>query len=315
MSLRAALLVWIGLLAAVARAQTPALPGPPRDYVTDAAGAMSAPVREGLNRRLGQFERETSTQIFVYLAPKLPPQAELQDYVHRTYQAWKIGRERKNNGVLIAAFINDRLSRIEVGYGLEGALPDVIASRILRNELAPHFRNGDYDGGVRAVVEAVIAATRGEYKGDGGQGPGGRGASFNFTPVQIGLCGVAGLVGLMIGIALRSVGSVESAGFLRTADRAYGGFVGLIGHAAGAAALLAGVGAATAIILMFTYALLMARSRNHGYGRGGGWSSGWSGGWTSGDSGGWGGGGGDSGSGFSGGGGGSSGGGGASGSW
>ena len=85
----------------------------------------------------------------------------------RMLRAWKIGQKEKQNGALLAVFVQDRRMRIEVDYGLEGAIPDAIAKRIISDEIGPRFRVGDYDGGLSAGVNALIKAAQGEYKGTG----------------------------------------------------------------------------------------------------------------------------------------------------
>jgi uncharacterized protein len=141
-------------------------PAPPR-YFNDFAGVTRADTQARLNRTLEQFEKDTSSQIVVAVFPKMQSDSSVEDYVNRMYKAWKIGQAQKNNGVLLAVFVQDRKMRIEVGYGLEGAIPDLIAKRIIDNELKPRFRNNDFDGGLSAAVNALMQAARGEYKGTG----------------------------------------------------------------------------------------------------------------------------------------------------
>jgi uncharacterized protein len=141
-------------------------PAPPR-YFNDFAGATKPATAERLNKSLEQFEKDTSSQIVVAVFPKMQSDSSLEDYVNRMFVAWKIGQKQKNNGVLLAVFAQDRKMRIEVGYGLEGAIPDAIAKRIISDEITPRFRNGDFDGGLDAGVNALMKAARGEYKGTG----------------------------------------------------------------------------------------------------------------------------------------------------
>jgi uncharacterized protein len=143
------------------------LPPAPTQYFNDYAGVVSKPTSATLNKQLEDFERATSSQVVVVIYPKMQSQSSIEDYVHRLFQAWKIGQKDKNNGVLLADFVQDRSLRIETGYGLEGALPDAIASRIINEEITPNFRNGNFDAGMTAGVNAIMAAVRGEYKGTG----------------------------------------------------------------------------------------------------------------------------------------------------
>ena len=84
----------------------------------------------------------------------------------RAAQSWRAGRGKLDNGVVLFVFVQDRKVRLEVGYGLEGALPDITAHRIIDEQITPRFRTGDYAGGLEAAVTAIIAATKGEYKGE-----------------------------------------------------------------------------------------------------------------------------------------------------
>src|SRR6185369_10709430 len=112
-------------------------------------------------------EKESSSQIVVAVFDKLPSNSALEDFTVRTFQAWRVGQKGKDNGAVLFVFVKDRQMRIEVGYGLEGKIPDLIAKRIIAEQIAPRFRNGDYDGGLTAGVTALIQAAQGEYKGTG----------------------------------------------------------------------------------------------------------------------------------------------------
>jgi len=139
------------------------LPPPPARYFNDYASLVSASDAASLDAKLKSFDEQTSNQVVVAVFPELPSPS-LEDFTIRTAQSWRAGREKLDNGVVLFVFVKDRKSRIEVGYGLEGALPDVTAKRILDDEMAPRFRAGDFAGGLTAAVDAIIAATKGEYK-------------------------------------------------------------------------------------------------------------------------------------------------------
>jgi uncharacterized protein len=143
------------------------LPPKPDKYVTDRAGVLGAERVDALSRKLEQFERDTSNQILVWIDRKVPENFALEDFTVRAAQKWKAGQAKTDNGAILFVFIDDRKLRIEVGYGLEGVLPDITANRIIQNEIVPRFRSGDYAGGIEAGVDAMIAATKGEYKGTG----------------------------------------------------------------------------------------------------------------------------------------------------
>lgn len=139
------------------------VPDRPSFYVNDYAAMLSSASRGGLEERLAGFDRETSNQIVVAIFPSLEG-ASLEDFSIRLAEKWKPGDAKKDNGVLLLVFRDDRAVRIETGYGLEGALPDALAKRIIENEIVPRFKQGDFDGGVTSAVEAIMQATRGEYK-------------------------------------------------------------------------------------------------------------------------------------------------------
>jgi uncharacterized protein len=170
--LRIIIIIGIAVGAIALAGLTPAhaaetLPAPPTQPVTDRAGVLPRATVEQLDAELAQFERDTSNQIVVAIFPRLPEGAALDDYSVRVYQAWHIGQKSKDNGALLLVFTQDHLMRIATGYGLEGALPDVVAKHIIENEIAPRLRANDFGGGISAGVHAMMAATRGEYHGTG----------------------------------------------------------------------------------------------------------------------------------------------------
>lgn len=148
------------------RAETP-IPPAPVQYVTDSTGLIPSPLVAELNRRLGKFEQSTSIQIVAVVSRSLPEGTTLEEYAQSLYHAWKIGTKKSSNGVLILVFTQDRKVRIQPGYGLEGALPDALCSRIIRDEMVPAFRSGNDAAGLSAGISAVMKATGGEYQGNG----------------------------------------------------------------------------------------------------------------------------------------------------
>jgi len=139
-----------------------ALPPPPAAYFNDYAGVVSAEDAQRLDAKLRAFADETSTQIVVAVFRKLPSPS-LEDFTVRTAQSWRVGRKDWDNGAVLFVFVDDRKMRVETGYGLEGALPDILAARILDEQVRPRLRAGDWAGGLEAGIDGVIAATRGEY--------------------------------------------------------------------------------------------------------------------------------------------------------
>jgi uncharacterized protein len=120
-----------------------------------------------LAQKLAQFERETSSQLWVCVIPEVPGDFAMEDFTQRTAEAWGVGRKEQDNGMVLFVFPQSRATRIEVGYGLEGAVPDALANNIINAEMIPYFRAGDMEGGIERGAEALMAAARGEYKGTG----------------------------------------------------------------------------------------------------------------------------------------------------
>lgn len=157
----------LALAAGPARAaKEDALPPKPTRYVTDRTGILGGR-EEALNSRLEDSEKETSNQILVWVDRRVPENFTLEEFTVAAARKWAPGQKGKNNGAVLFVFVDDRKMRIEVGYGLEGALPDATAHRIQEGEILPRFRSGDYPGGIEAGVAAMIAATKGEYRGTG----------------------------------------------------------------------------------------------------------------------------------------------------
>lgn len=148
----AALLALAGLLApARAELSFPALSG----RVVDAAGVLDGAMRTALDAQLAAQEAKTSDQVVVATIPSLQG-TSVEDYANRLFRHWKIGQTEKNNGVLLLVAPSERKVRIEVGYGLEGVLPDAVASTIISTAILPAFRSGDIGAGIRQGVAAIL---------------------------------------------------------------------------------------------------------------------------------------------------------------
>ena len=143
------------------------IPPPPTHYFTDYASVVSSATSTRLDSMLENFERESSDQIVVAVFPKMQSDAPIKDYTLRIANSWKVGQKGKNNGVCLFLFVQDRKLRIQVGTGLEKALPDATCQQILDTKIIPRIKAGDYDGGLSAGVAAIIAATKGAYEGNG----------------------------------------------------------------------------------------------------------------------------------------------------
>lgn len=143
------------------------IPPRPARYFNDYAGVVSPGVAERLNTQLAQFERDTSNQVLVAVYRKMQSESSIEDYTQRVAQAWGVGQKDRRNGVVLFVFVDDRKMFIQVGYGLEGALPDVTAFDITERQIKPRFRVNDYEGGLVTGVDLICKAIRGEYKGSG----------------------------------------------------------------------------------------------------------------------------------------------------
>ncbi|MBK8064910.1 MAG: TPM domain-containing protein [Betaproteobacteria bacterium] len=278
------LAAWLALTAPAATAEVavPVL----KARVTDLTGTLSAQQRDELEALLAGFEAKKGSQIAVLLLPSTRPE-EIEQYAIRVFDQWKVGRKGVDDGLLLVVAKDDRRLRIEVGYGLEGVIPDSVARRVIDETITPRFRANDFAGGVRAGAEQLMRLIEGEKLPPPQSRPA-QGGTSNLDSMFEWLVPLFAFVVVGGGILKAVLGRLPGA----LAVGVVAGLAGWLMVSLGAAALFALVG----FILTFV---------NTGGGRrgGGGWSSG-GGGWSSGgSSSSWGGGGG------------SSGGGGASGSW
>ena len=275
------------LLSAAGLAANDLVAVPPlKARVTDLTGTLSRDQAAELEADLVRFEKARGSQIVVLLVSSTQPET-IEAFSIRVAEAWKLGRKGVDDGILVLVAKNDRKLRIEVGRGLEGAVPDAIAKRIVAEVISPHFKEGDFHGGLKAGVAKLQAVIGGEALPPPKSASRSDSASMDLETLFI--------VGMVIATML---GAVMNRWFGRL-----GGSTVTSGVVGGLAWLVTGsvLAAIIGAILVFIFALAFASS-----GRGGGWSSG---GWGGG---GWGGGSSDGG--FSGGGG-DFGGGGASGDW
>lgn len=163
--LPALLAIFFALVAGAGRAQMP-VPVHGGRWVHDEAGVLSPQTRAQLEALLKAERDSTSNQIAILVVASIQDD-DIDLYANRVFNDWKLGDAQKDNGVLFLIAIEDRKMRIDVGQGLEGVLTDALSSRINRNEVAPAFRQGNYDAGVIAGTLAIIKAIAGEYKGGG----------------------------------------------------------------------------------------------------------------------------------------------------
>ena len=276
-----AVFLWVVVPWAAAEVAVPPL----KARVTDLTATLAADQASALEARLAALESRKGSQVAVLLVPTVQPEA-IEQYAIRVFDQWKLGRKGVDDGVLLLVAKNDRKLRIEVGRGLEGAIPDAYAKRIIDEEITPRFKQGDFYGGIEAGVARITKLIDGEAM------PAPQRPALSSRPDYLSLF-FYGLIAVMfIGGILRAI---------------FGRFLGagIVGVAAGVVTYIL-VGAVVAGIIAIV-AFLLNLFNEGGSGSSSGWSS--SGGnWSSSSSGS------SDGGGFSGGGG-SSGGGGASGSW
>lgn len=285
-------LFWIFLLSLALATRALAVDPPAlKGYVNDYAGMLTPARAAGLEQALRDFERSDSTQIVVLTVPNLEGE-DIESFSIRVADSWKIGQKGTDNGVILLVAQAERKVRIEVGRGLEGKLTDLLSGRIIRTEISPRFKAGDYDGGIVAGVNAIAAVVKGEY-------------TAAPRDLQQGKKGAPPLMTLLVFLAVAAV-------FFGSFSKLLSGAVGAVGLPIIAWLTFPGLALAVIVGLAvggFVFGLLLPILFGGGGGRGGGFFGGpFIGGGS------FGGGGGSFGGGFSGGGGGF-GGGGASGDW
>lgn len=202
--------------AAAPRAQTvavPALTSP----VTDLTGTLNAQQTATLDQELRAFSARKGSQIAILIVPTTAPEA-IEQYSIRVTDAWKLGRKGTDDGVLLLVAKDDRTVRIEVGYGLEGVIPDAIAKRVIAEIITPRFRQGDFFGGLQAGVQQIVKLIDGEPlpPPEPRAGQGARAGSLETAMVVL-------MAALFVGQVLRTVlGRIVGAGVV-------GGLAGLVG--------------------------------------------------------------------------------------
>jgi uncharacterized protein len=260
---RAALgfLLLLGALSAWAQVAVPDL----SRRVTDLTATLSADQVASLESKLAAFEAQKGSQIAVLIVPTTQPE-DIAQFGIRVAEQWKIGRVKIDDGVILIVAKDDRTLRLEVGYGLEGAIPDAIAKRVIAETITPYFKAGDFYGGIEAGVQQLMRLIEGEplpppSASDSGGGDG------VFVMLIIG--------GIVAGWLLSMLMNRPAAG----------GIAALGSGAVGA--MLLGFTPVLLFIAMFVFAGVAS-----GFRHGGGWSSGGGGGGFGGGGGSWGGGGG-----------------------
>jgi uncharacterized protein len=225
---------------------------PLQQRVTDLTQTLSVSEQAALESKLAQFEQQKGSQIAILLVPTTQPEA-IEQYSIRVVEAWKLGRKGIDDGILILVAKEDRKMRIEVGYGLEGIVPDSIANQVILDALKPHFKQGDFYGGLDAATDQLIARISGEPLPEPPQRQASQGDWGDILPVLL-------FGGLLVGGVMRAI---------------FGNFLGgaVNGGLVGAAVWLLGGGLLIAIVIAFI-AFLLTMSGGlgmlNGYSGGGG---------------------------------------------
>jgi len=224
----------VALLVAVPVTAQPLAAVPPLTArVTDLTGTLTADQAASLDAKLRAFEQSKGSQVAVLIVPTTQPE-EIEQYSIRVVEQWKLGRKKVDDGVIVVVALNDRKVRIEVGYGLEGALPDATANRIIQGDIVPQFRRGDYYGGISTGVDRILRVIEGEPLPEPELNPPSRGVPglFNLLPFLLifalvggsilrrflgrvgGAIATGGVVGLLTWLLLGILGIAALAGFV-----------------------------------------------------------------------------------------------------
>lgn len=174
----------VAALSFAALAAHAADPPAPTRWVTDEAGFLSTGARQYLDHRLEAYERQTGHQVIVWIG-RTSGAVPVDDFAVRAFKAWQVGRKGLDDGLALFVFADDRKVRIEVGYGLEGQVPDAVASRVIRETIIPKIQAGDHDGAIQAGVEALLTAIGGGGEGTGVAQPQPGGESARARPLSL----------------------------------------------------------------------------------------------------------------------------------
>jgi uncharacterized protein len=194
MTTRARIFILALLFAATLAALALDVPPTPTQWFTDKAGVVPATDADLLNAKLRQFEQDSGAQFIIDVFPSLENEA-LEDFTIRAVERWKVGQKKYDNGLVLFVFVEQRKIRVEVGYGLEGTITDAFSSRVIREQMAPAFEQGDYARGLHAAADTIIRKIKtGEepvppLNPSGGQGQGApqqvRGEDIGIVPLIV----------------------------------------------------------------------------------------------------------------------------------
>jgi len=271
-------LVFLALVAGGNASAQLAVP-PLERRVTDQTGSLSAQEVSALESKLAAFEQRKGSQIAVLIVPTTAPET-IEQYGIRVAEQWKLGRKGVDDGALLLVATDDRALRIEVGYGLEGALTDLMSKRIIEDVIIPHLRQGQFAAGIDAGADAMIKVIDGEPLPE----PAAKASRVRHRTGDLGSLLVIGFILVVVvgGVLRALLGRFPAAALI-------GGAAGFIAFVIAASLL----GAIVVGVIAFVFTLFGGLSRPGRSGFGGGYrGGGWGGGGGFGGGGGWGGGGG-----------------------
>jgi uncharacterized protein len=234
--------------------------------VTDLTQTLNPEQQSQLESKLAAFEQEKGSQIAVLIVPTTAPEA-IEQFSIRVVDSWKLGREKQDDGVLLLVAKDDRKMRIELGYGLEGAIPDLIAKRIISEIITPYFKRGDFYGGIDQATNQLMRLISGEQLPAPQQARSAGGRLWDMLYFVL-------IGAFVIGGILRAIFGKFFGGVLN------GGLIGLLIWVFGGGLIIAIVLALLAFLLTFIgpSGLAYVGGMGGGYGRSGGWSGGGAGG-------------------------------------
>lgn len=259
-----ALSVMFLLASNIAHAELVAIPEL-KSRITDLTQTLSSDQQVQLDTKLAAFEQQKGSQIAILILPTTQPE-DIAQYSIRVVEKWKIGREKVDDGILVLVAKEDRKVRIEVGYGLEGAIPDLTAKRVINESILPEFKQGNFYGGLDAGIDKLMGLINGEALPEPKANSTGGNAVENLLPILL-------FGGLISGLVLRGIlgnfaGSAVNGSLI-------GAAVWLLGLALGAAVFFA--------IVAFFFTMMMGGRGMGVYGggvpMGGGWGGGGSSNW------------------------------------
>jgi len=258
----AAVLLGISALYMVRALAEVAVP-PLKGHVTDLAGTLTVAQAAALEQKLSAFEQRKGSQIAVLIVPTTQPET-IEQYGIRVAEQWTLGRKGVDDGALLLVAKDDRALRIEVGYGLEGPLPDAVAKRVVSDIIVPHFKQGDFSGGIDAGADAIIKVVDGEPL-PAPVAPLSRGQQDGGVPPSVLIIGFI-LVVAVAGVLRSIIGRFPAAAVT-------GGLAGLVAWWIVSSLAVAAI----ASIFVFVLSLVGGLPRmggGGGFGRSGGWGGG-----------------------------------------